>query len=263
MDPRPLGRERISLVAALIVAALALGMLAGPLLSAAANATRTASALAAGSDTPPEHSITVSGSGEVTVTPDLARVSLGVLVQRESAKGARQAAADSMSKVIARIKALGIADKDIATSSVSLSPVYDYNSNSSAPKIRGYQLQNSVTVTVRDLDKVGDVIDDGVAAGATSVDGISFDVADRAAAESQAREAAVKDAKARADTLAAGLGVHITGVATVAETIQTPIWYGPTYGAALTPARDAATPTPVQPGTTDVTINVTVTFLIG
>ena len=87
------------------------------------------------------------------------------------------------------------------------------------PKIRGYQLQNTVTVTVRNLDQLGDVLDDGVAAGATTVNGISFDVADRAAAEAQAREAAVADAKAKADTLASGLGVRIPGVASVSEQV--------------------------------------------
>jgi hypothetical protein len=118
-----------------------------------------------------------------------------------------------------------------------------------------------VTVTVRDLDKLSDVLDDGVAAGATSVEGISFDVADRAASEAKAREAAVADAKAKAETLASGLGVRISGVANVSESASTPIWYENMAGAAPSADR-AAAETPVLPGTTDVVITVQVTFLI-
>jgi uncharacterized protein YggE len=166
-----------------------------------------------------------------------------------------------MTRVVAAIRKLGIADKDIATANVSLGPVYNYPNNQ-APKIRGYQLQNIVTVTVRDLDKLSDVLDDGVAAGATSVEGISFDVADRAASEAKAREAAVADAKAKAETLASGLGVRISGVASVSESASTPIWYENMAGAAPLAAADRAAETPVLPGTTDVVITVQVTFLI-
>ena len=119
-----------------------------------------------------------------------------------------------------------------------------------------------MSVTVRDLDKVSDVLDQGVRAGATSVDGVSFDVADRAAAEADAREAAVADAKAKAESLASGLGVTIQGVASVAEQVSVPVWYdrGSMLGAAA-PAEGSAE-TPVLPGTTDVVINVQVVFLI-
>ena len=95
-------------------------------------------------------------------------------------------------------------------------------------------------MTVRDLDKVSDVMDQGVQAGATSVDGVSFDVADRAAAEADAREAAVADAKAKAETLAAGLGVRIQGVASVSEQVSVPVWYDRGYGLAAPAAGEAA-----------------------
>jgi len=109
------------------------------------------------------------------------------------------------------------------------------------------------------------VVDDSVTAGATSVDGISFDVADRSAAEAQAREAAAKDARAKADVYAKTLGLAITGVASVSEQVATPVWYGQNYAAsAAGSATDkAAVPTPVQAGSTDVTITVQVSFLIG
>ena len=203
--------------------ALLVGLVAGPVL-AGALAPQPYAPVNGATDQPPEHTISVAGSGKVVVVPDLATVRLGVVVERSTAKAAREAAAESMTHVVAAIRKLGIDDKDIATANVSLGPVYDYPNNK-APTVRGYQLQNMVTVTVRDLDKLSDVLDDGVAAGATSVDGISFDVADRAAAEAKAREAAVVDAKAKADTLASGLGVRISGVANVSESVSTPVWY--------------------------------------
>src|SRR5665213_1837571 len=101
----------------------------------------------------------------------------------------------AMTRVIAALKALGIADKDIQTSNVSLQPTYDYSTNANPPRITGYQLSNSVTVTVRDLAKLGDAIDNSLAAGATSIDGVAFRVDDQTAAEAQARQAAMAEAK--------------------------------------------------------------------
>ncbi len=239
------------------VGALAVGLLAGPTI-AGVIAPRTYPVVNGASDQPAEHTISVAGSGKVTVIPDMATIRLGVVVERKTAKEAREAAAAAMTKVVDAVRKLGIVDKDIATASVSLNPVYDYPNNAT-PKIRGYQLNNTITITVRDLDKLSDVLDNGVTSGANSVDGISFDVADRAAAEAKAREAAVKDARAKADTLANGLGVRITGVASVSESVSTPVWYGPEYRAA---ALDKAAETPVLPGSTDVMITIQVSYLI-
>lgn len=260
MNTTPLGTAPVRplgwLVAA-VLAGLLVGIFAGPAAGGALAPSRPTARAAAASETPPEHSISVTGSGKVTVVPDMATVRLGVSVTRPTAKAARKVAAEAMTKVVAAIRKLGVEERDIATSLISLSPVYDYQRSTST--IRGYQLQNTVTVTVRNLDTLGDVLDDGITSGATTVDGISFDVADRAAAEAGARQAAVKDAKAKADTLAAGLSVHIVGVASISETVTTPPWYG--REAALGVAGDAAS-TPVLPGTTDVEISVAVSFLL-
>ena len=245
---------------AMVVSGLLVGLVAGPVLAGVAGPRTGYPLTSAGlGDQPPEHTIAVVGSGKVTVVPDMATIRLGVSLERPTAKAARRAAAEAMTRVVAAIRGLGIADEDIATSSISLSPVYNYSSSGSAPRIRGYQLTNIVTVSVRNLEVIGDVLDDGVLAGATSVDGITFDVADRVAAEAKAREAAVKDAKAKAEALADGVGVQITGVASMTESVSTPIWYDRTFAAGV--AEDAATP--VLPGSTDVTIMVSVTFVIG
>lgn len=254
---RARGRTTSWLVAATLVGLL-VGLVAGPAL---------ASVLAPGSPTLPgsqtgqtatEHTISVTGTGTVTVVPDQATIRLGVVIERTTATQAREDAAAAMTKVIAAIRALGIAERDITTSLVALAPVWDYPQNGT-PRIRGYQLSNIVTVVVRDLDKAGDVIDDSVAAGATSVEGISFQLADRTTAEAQAREAAVRDARAKADTLARVAGVRVTGVATISESVSLPPWYGRDYRA----APDAGSGTPILSGTTDVVITVSVVYLIG
>ncbi len=251
---------RLTVVAA---AALAVGLVAGPTLAGVTAPRPYAASNAAATDTTKEHTISVGGLGKVTATPDLAHVQLGVQIQKSSAKAAREAAAATMANVVAAIKKLNVDDKDIQTTQVSLTAVYDYPNNS-APVLRGYQLTNQVAITVRDLSKLSDVIDGGVAAGATTVDGISFDVADRTSLEAQARDAAAKDARAKADVYAKSLGLSIMGVASVSEQVSTPVWYAPNYAMPAAGALDkaAATPTPIQAGSTDITITVQVSFLI-
>lgn len=247
-------------LAIVAVAALGVGLVGGPVLASVTAPRAYSPIVAAPGDTTPEHTISVGGSGKITVIPDLATVRLGVLVQRPTAKAAGEDAADVMTAVVDALRKLGIADKDIATTLVSLSPVYDYSNTGAAPKITGYQLANSVSVTVRDLSKLSDVLDNGMAAGANNVDGISFDVADRTAAEAKAREAAITDARAKANTYAKGLSISIIGVASVTESVSTPVWYQPNYAAGA--PSDKGSNTPVLPGSTDVVITVQVAFLI-
>ena len=221
-----------------VVAALALivGIVVGPIIAdnhaSAADATGT-----------PEHLIAVSGSGVVSVSPDTADVYLGVSVTRTTAKDARSAAATQMTAVVAAIKKLGIADKDIVTSGVNLNPVYDYNNGTA--RLTGYQFSNNVKVTVRDLNKVAGLIDDSVAAGATTVNGVSFRLDDPKPVEAQARAAAMTDARTKADALAKAAGVQIKGVASISETsVSSPVYYA---SGALDPLRRPRPPLPSRP----------------
>ena len=240
---------------------LALGLAAGLAVAAIASPAFAPRPIA-GADptTPPEHTISVAGSGSVLVAPDVADLRLGVSVTKPTVKAARAQAAESMTKVIAALKKLGIADKDIQTTNLSLQPVYSYPQNGGTPKLTGYTLSNTVAVKVRDLDVVSDAIDDSLAAGATTMDGISFVVDDPAAAQEQARKKAMADAKAKADTLASSAGVRITGISSIAETtatVPTPMPYESLAGGR---AADAATP--VQAGTNEIVVNVAVVYLI-
>jgi len=237
---------------------LAVGLLVAGIASPLFSAPRTFATNPSPTDN--EHTIAVSGSGKVTLSPDTADIRLGVLASGKTVKAVRQQAAATMTAVIAAVKKLGVADKDIQTSWVSLQPTYDYNLGTNPPKVTGYQFSNAISVTVRDLDKVGDAIDDALAAGATTLDGISFRVADETSAEAQARTAAMADAKAKAQALATAAGVTITGVSSISETVA-PTPYPIYFGAAQAAGKD--TSTPVEPGSTDITITIAVVYLIG
>lgn len=209
---------------------------------------------------PPEHTISVQGEGTVFIKPDLAQVSLGVTITRAKLSDARTEAATAMSAVIDALHQLGIGDGDIETSYLNINPTWDYSS--SAQRVTGYQVQNILQVTVHDLTRLGDVVDNSVAAGATTVNGITFQLSDPTSAQSQARAAAVKDARARADELASAAGVQITGVSSISETSYSMPWpvYADASGGVAAPER---APTPVIPGNSQVTVDVSIVYTIG
>jgi uncharacterized protein YggE len=251
----PVPGARVRWAALGLAAGLAVAVIAGPALA-------PHSILAADpSTTTPEHTISVSGTGSVVISPDIADLRLGVSITAKTVKDARASNARSMTAVIAALKKLGIADRDIQTTILTLQPVYDYSSNSSAPRLTGYQLSNAIAVTIRNLDNIGDAIDGALAAGATTMDGVTFRVENQAAAEAQARTAAMAEAKSKAQTLASAAGVSLGTVASISETVA-PIPYPVYYGAmAAVPAADVKTP--VQPGTNEVSVTVAVVYVIG
>ena len=202
--------------------------------------------------------IVVSGTGRVGVDPDVAELRLGVAIARPTVDAARAAAAEAMAAILGAVTAAGVAARDVRTTLLSVQPRYDY-SDGKAPTLTGYDLANVVEVTVRDLASLGGVIDGALTAGATSLDGLTFRVDDPREAERTARVAAVAEARARAEVLAAAVGVAIAGVADILEGGQPPIWPQPKAARAML-AADAGTP--VQAGTTEISVTVTVTFRI-
>ena len=147
----------------------------------------------------------VSGTGRVAVDPDVADLRLGVAVARPTVEAARAAAAETMAAILAAVASAGVARRDIRTSLLSVQPRYDYR-DGKAPALTGYDLANTVEVTVRDLGTLGAVVDGALTAGATSLDGLTFRVDDPREAERTARTAAVAEARARAEVLAAAGG---------------------------------------------------------
>ena len=234
-----------------MVAGLVLAVLLGPALAPRA---------ARGVDgTEPDRTISVGGTGTVTIAPDVADLRVGVVIQRPKVADARAAAAAAMQGVVKALRAAGVAEADIRTTTLSLQPVYDYNTNGAAPKITGYELRNGVVATIRDLDRLADAVDGALVAGGTTLDGITFRVDDPSGAEAQARTQAMKAARGKADALASAAGVSIIGVASISEQSSPTPWPVP-YAGALR-ADEAATP--ILPGTSDVTVSVSVVYLIG
>jgi uncharacterized protein YggE len=229
---------------ALIVAVAALTVHAGPSSAAPSSATD-----------PATHTITIAASGKVTVVPDVARVSLGVTITTPTVKAARGAAASAMTNIIAAVKAQGVADADIQTVGLNLYPQY---ANGSSTRIAGYTLSEQLQVTIRDLDKTGDIVDVATAKGATNVNGISFELADPAKAMNDARATAVAAAQVSAQAMAAAGHVTLGSVVSISDTNpSSPINYGAVKGAALD-----SLATPVQVGTQDVSVLLTVVFAI-
>jgi hypothetical protein len=239
---QPLRTIGAAALGALIVAVAALSVRPGPV----------AGAPTGGSDTT-IHTLTVSGNGKVTVVPDVARVYLGVTLTKPTVKEARDAAATAMTDILAAIKGLGIADADIQTTGLSLSARY---ADGSSTKIVGYVISEQVQVTVRNLDKAGDVVDAATAKGATDVNGISFELADPAKALDDARAAAVTAARTSGLAMASAAHVTLGAVISISDaSAPGPIYYG---AASAAPMADVKTP--VQPGTQDVSAVVTVVF---
>jgi uncharacterized protein YggE len=232
-------------IGALVVAVVVLALRPAPVVGAPTT-----------TDAPAIHTITVAGTGTITVVPDIAHVGVGVTITKPTVKAAREAAAKSMTAIIAAVRALGVDEKDIKTTGLNLYPQYN---NGTPPKVVGYTISEQVQVTVRDLDKTGDVVDAAMAKGATDTSGIWFDVADPAKAMNEARSSAVEAARASAQAMAAAAGVNLGSVVSISES-QASFPYP--YAERAAGAADVGTPTPVKPGTQDVQAMVTVVFEI-
>jgi uncharacterized protein YggE len=222
----------------------AIGFASVALLSGAAGAGGASSAAT-------QHSIVVSGNGAVATVPDRAQLSLGVSSDAKTASAVLRANAAEMTRVIAAVKAQGIAAADIRTEFVSLSPRYTPNGED----IAGYTAANSVNVTLRRLDKTGGVIDAAVDAGANQISGPNLSRSDQTALYRQALRAAIANAKAKAQTIAHASGLHLRRITDVAES-------GGPAPVPETAKVGVAPSTPVEPGTQVVEATVTVTFSV-
>ena len=230
---------RIAGVAALVLAAAALAGVARP-------------DAASGQETPQAdtQAITVNGLGSISAVPDQAEFSFGVEKQARTAQAAFADATAAMNKVVAALKAAGIAAADIQTQHVSISPRYSDDGQS----IVGYSASSAVSAKLKKLESAGTVIDAAVAAGANQVFGPSLSVADRTQRYQQALRNAVADARAKAQALAAASGLTLGKVVSVAEAGAAP---------PPSPVMEAAGRTAdvqIEPGTQLIEASVTVTF---
>lgn len=253
-----MSRRMLYLVVPAVALVLALGVAAGAGLRAL-GLTAAPRALAADPATPVPasdalHTINVSGEGSVSVTPDLAYVTFGVETTDVNLAKAQSANATAMSAVLDKLKSLGIAATDLRTTGYSIAPQYDRDQH-----LTGYRVANAVVATVRDLKALGNDIDQAVAAGATRVQGISFDVSNKADAIAKAREAAVNDARGKAEQYAKLTNVQLGPPVTITEgSAPSP---QPVRQPAAAPAGAAPT-TPIEPGESTITVTVQITYEI-
>jgi len=239
-----------AIVRPLAAAAAAVMILAGPALA----------------ESPRIPTLNASGEGYVMVVPDIAIVTIGVTTRAEAARAALDQNSAETAKVIATIRSAGVADKDIGTSGFSVFPVYEerppradgQGGIEAMPKIVGYQVQNEVRVTVREIGKSGALLDQVVTAGANQISGIQFDVADPQAASDEALKKAIADARRKAQLMAAAAGVRIVRVLDVSGGSGMPMF----ARAQSFDAMGAAPPVPVMPGETRVQANANIVFEI-
>jgi uncharacterized protein YggE len=201
----------------------------------------------------------VTATGKTTRVPDLATIRAGVVTQAATAAAALSDNASRMSAVLSALKRAGIQPRDIATANVSLQPQYRYEDNK-PPVITGYQATNNVSIRFRDIAKSGAILDALVAQGANQIDGPNLSLDQPDAALDEARVDAVKHAQARAELYAKAAGLSVSRILTIAEggEIAGPQPPMPVYRMAAAKAAD----TQVMPGESDVTVTITVRFLL-
>ncbi len=208
------------------------------------------------------HTLTVSGSGTAYAPPDVAYVDLGVQTVDTDLATAFSKTGDAISSVLKALKALGIADADIQTSGINVSPQYQYDNNGNITGKPTYTVSNTIHVTVRQVDQVEKVLTDSVESGANTIQGLSFGIQDMDTVEAHARVQAVDNAKSRAQQLASELGVTLGKPLVVTEvpqsTVPPPINFGIRAGVAAAPAASQ----PVSQGQLSVEVDVEITFSI-
>lgn len=214
--------------------------------------------------------ITVVGQGSVSAAPDIATVVLGVNVSAATVEQAMEDASSRMDKIMAALKKLNISDKDITTSNYSIyyeePPRYEMpagtkgTQGTSETPAGVYRVSNMVTVKIRKLDQVGELIDAAVTAGANSLWGVNFDLEDRTELEAKARAQAVENARQRAEELAKLAGVKVGGVVQISEVIGAGGYYpmpSPVRAAAAEMGGGAG---PISPGELEISYQIQVTF---
>ena len=205
--------------------------------------------------------LSISAEASSKRVPDIATISTGVVTRAADSNAAMRQHADQMAKVMAALKGAGIAERDIQTSGINLNPQYHYQQNE-APKITGYEARNTVSVKVRDLGKLGKIMDTLVAQGANELNGPSFEVDKPDEAYDEARRAALEKAQARAEMYAKTLGLKVRRIVSIDEGsggFRPPVM----YGGMRAMAADAKMETQVAPGESNLSVTLNIVFELG
>jgi uncharacterized protein YggE len=201
--------------------------------------------------------ISVSGEGKTSQAPDIAVLNFGIVTGRQAtSKAAIAMVAKNMEAILAAVKAAGVEEKDITTQNFWLSPEYDYNNGSQI--LRGYQANQSLSVKVRDLDKVGDVLTAATNAGANQAGGVSFSIDNPETAKAKARNDAIAQAKEKAQTIASSLGMKLGKVTSFSEGGgYTPV---PMYARDMAMGAESKASLELPAGEQEITVSVSLTY---
>jgi uncharacterized protein YggE len=205
--------------------------------------------------------IWVSGTGKVTVTPDIATLSLGIEAQAATVAEAQAQAAGAMDTVMAALAAGGVADKDIQTQYFSISQQTRWDDYKDEQVVTGYDVTNMVTAKIRDMEQIGSIIDAVAAAGGdyTRINNISFSVDDPTPYYKEARQKAMADAKDKAEQLAHLAGIGLGKPTYISEgTVYPPVVYRDAGMEAMAPAPT----TPISPGEIELSLTVQVAYAV-
>ena len=208
------------------------------------------------SQLPPERGVVVIGEGSVSVAPDYARVRSGVTTRAKTAKEATEANTKAMAAITAMLSNAGIAQKDIQTARFSVQPIYKSRQSNSEQKLSGFSVSNQVNVTIRQIDKVGEILDRLVTTGATDVGNVEFLHSEPSKALDQAREAAVADARRKAELYAHASGLVLGRVNWITEDSR----YGAPMPMTALRAAAAMASVPIAAGEDTLHVRITVGF---
>lgn len=202
-----------------------------------------------------QRQVTVSAEGSVSAKPDMARISSGVVSEATSASQALTANNMAMQKLLISLKAWGIASADIQTTNFNVSPRYVHNSDGTPPRVEGYRVSNDIHLTVRDLARLGDLLDQLVRLGSNQIGSLSFDVAEIETLKNEARKQAIANARRRAELYATAAGASLGQVLVISEETEHIVPRGPMLARAA-----MAESVPIAEGSQQIEARVTVTW---
>lgn len=217
-----------------------------------------------GHQVPQGSAIMISGTGKVVARPDIAQVTLGVQSHAATAAEVMRVNTDAYNKVVAAVKGSGVEDKDIKTVAYNLSPRYRYEQNTGKSILDGYDLYQSLSVKIRKLDSVGQVLSVVTGAGANQVGDISFTIDDQDALKAEARKEAIADARVKAEAVAESAGLDLGKIISFSESsdmsVPQPLMYA---RADAVGGMEKSLPAPdVQAGSQEVQVTVNLTYAL-
>ena len=209
--------------------------------------------------------IWVSGTGKVTVTPDIATLQLGIESQEASVSEAQARASEAMDKVMVALTDNGVADKDIQTRYFRISQRTRWDDAQQMEVVIGYRVTNQVVAKIRDMENVSTIIDAVVAAGGdyTRINNLSFSVDDPSVYYDEAREKAIADAKDKAQKIAGLAGMKLGEPTYISESTVSPVYEGMVYGLSAPMPVPAPAPAPapsISPGEIEISVNMQIAY---